>query len=505
MTRRSLASLVLVTGLWVVAGCSAGEAVPREDQRPRLAVGGLRAESNAFYPALSEMRPQERVARDQRLQATGGVRGGLAEAAERLGLDIYPIHTANASFLGTVSDASFNASVDALIRDLTTANPRFDGVFLDLHGAMVVESYPSGDAEIVRRVREAMGPGFPIIVTNDFHGNVTPEGVRNSTVWITYKESPHLDTKERGIQAAEIMAEVLAGRVRPVQAVRKPPILVNLMNHDTFEGPLKPIVAESRRLEAENPRILAVSVPGGYHWADVEWMGPSVIVATDNDPELAEREAERLAGMLWDIRDDLTTLANATETDVAVRRATASQGFPVVLMDTGDNIGGGSAGDGTFLLAEFLRQNAVGWAMSISDPEAVGVAARAGVGQPFDLAVGGKRDNLHGDPVRVRGRVKSVSESSAVIEVDGGNADFRNYLVLTNSPSGARNVDEYVRNGIDPSRQKMLVAKGVVAPLASYREVASEVIMVTTPGPTSVNPAHFTYRNVRRPYYGLDR
>ena len=71
---------------------------------------------------------------------------------------------------------------------------------------MVVESYPSGDLELTRRVREAMGPDIPIIVTHDFHANVDPDMVKYCNTLITYKENPHLDTKQRGIQAATIMA-----------------------------------------------------------------------------------------------------------------------------------------------------------------------------------------------------------------------------------------------------------------------------------------------------------
>jgi len=56
----------------------------------------------------------------------------------------------------------------------------------------------------------------------------------------------------------------------------------------TGREPLKPIVDESRRLE-QNPKILAASVSGGYQFADVPAIGPSVIVVTDNDAELARR------------------------------------------------------------------------------------------------------------------------------------------------------------------------------------------------------------------------
>lgn len=482
------------------------------DNRPRIAVGGLRAESNSFYPALAEMRPREISSREEWLRegARGrSVRAGLIEAAAQLGLDLYPVRTASASFLGKVSDESFDSNLDALIHDLQGADPPFDGVFLDLHGAMVVESYPHGDAEVARRVREAMGPDFPIVVTNDFHGNVAPELVENSDVLITYKEHPHLDTKERGLQAARIMADILAGKVKPVQAIEKPPVLINLIHQDTFTGALKPIVAESRRLESENPKILAVSVPGGYQWADVPEMGPSVIVVTDDEPELAQREAERLSELVVEAGKRLEF--EPPETEEAVRRARESKATPVVLMDTGDNIGGGSAGDSTFLLEEFLRQKTEGWVMSIVDREAVQLAARAGVGSRFDALVGAKTDGLHGDPVRVRGYVRSLRKSqydngdlTAVIEVDGSTRDLQSLLILTSRPSGARSVRELIANGIDPARQSVIVSKGVVAPFATFRDVAGEIIMANTPGPTDVNPAHFHFLQVRRPFYGLD-
>ncbi|HLV02824.1 MAG TPA: MlrC C-terminal domain-containing protein, partial [Acidobacteriota bacterium] len=184
---------------------------------------------------------------------------------------------------------------------------------------------------------------------------------------------------------------------------------------------------------------------------------------------------------------------------------------PVVLMDTGDNIGGGSAGDSTFLLEEFLRQKTEGWVMSIVDREAVEKAAKTGVGSRFDALIGAKTDDLHGRPVRVTGYVRSLRRSqydnadlTAVIEVDGSTRDLQNLLILTSRASGARSVQELTSNGIDPSRQTVIVSKGVVAPFATFRDVAGEIIMANTPGPTDVNPRHFQFKNVRRPFHGLD-
>ena len=375
--------------------------------------------------------------------------------------------------------------------------------------------------EIVRRVREALGEDMPIVVTHDFHANVPQEIVEYSDVLITYKECPHLDPKERGLQAAEIMAGIVSNKVNPVQVIAKPAMLLNLIHHDTFKEPLKPIVDESKRLE-KDPRILAVSVPGGYQWADVPAMGPSVVVVTDNDPELARREAQRLSEMLWALRHKLDfTLPDAS---TAVRLAIKNDAFPVVLIDTGDNIGGGASGDSTFILSELLRQKAQGWVVVIADGEAAEAAFRAGVGEPFDQMVRGKTDRFHGEPVRIQGRVKSLNDGryiepevrhgggrfkdmghTAVIEVEGSTRDLLNLLLLTYKRTSPNSLHQLISNGVYPQRQKILVAKGCIAPRAAYEPIAARLIEVDTPGLTAVNPARFTYKQVRRPMFGLDQ
>ena len=403
---RNVFRLVLALALTSAVVASA------QPKKPRIAVGGLRAESNSLYPKAQPMRELSRtISRqawiEENLKASETTSGILAGAQE-VGLDVYPVLHARAISLGYVEKASFNRLLDTLVEQIKTASPPFDGVILTLHGAMVVDGYPHGDAEVTRRVREAMGDDFPIIVTQDFHANVSEEIVKYSDVLITYKDTPHLDPKERGIQAATIMAGMIRGEINPVQAIVKPPMIVNLLYHNTFAPPYKPVTDESRRLENTNPKILAASVPGGYQWSDVPAMGPSVIVVTDNDLELAEREAKRLGDMLWAMRDQLEF--KVPDVATAVRNAIASDEFPVVLMDTGDNIGGGSAGDATFILSELLRQKAEGWVVVISDPEANKVAFEAGIGGAFDQMVGGKTDKIHGDPVRVTGLVKALHD-----------------------------------------------------------------------------------------------
>jgi microcystin degradation protein MlrC len=498
--------------------------LPAQPVKPRVAVGGILHESNSFSSVKTRLedfqvytaepgRDVLSVWVDNNDEVAGFIEGG-----RRMGLDLVPTLVAHAVPSGPVTDQALDALTAELTRRLKGAG-KLDGVLLALHGAMVTESHPHGDAEIARRVREVIGPNMPLVVTHDYHANISPEIVERSTVLLTYKTNPHVDQKERGNKAAEIMAGIASGRVKPAQALVKPGMLYNIRFQNTNLEPLLPIVEETRRLEKE-PGVLAVSVSGGYQYADVPAMGASVVAVTDNQPEKAREIAQRLSDMLWATRDRLKL--NVPDAATAVRQAAAGDKFPAVLVEMGDNIGGGSTGDATFILSELVRQTATGWVVAIADPEAVGIAARAGVGAPFDAPVGGKTDKLHGEPVRVRGRVKSLHDGqfmeteirhggqryydqglTAVIEVEGSTRDLKNLLMLTTRRQVPFSIHQLVSCGIYPERQKILVVKAAIAFRAAYEPVAARIIEVDTGGVTAINPARFTYKRVPPMLFGL--
>jgi microcystin degradation protein MlrC len=498
--------------------------MPAGDQ-PVIAVGEISHESNSFSAATTGLTdfgwtPDGCVETALRAEeASSTVMSGYLHAARGFGWRLWPTLVARATPRGPVTEEAFETLVGALLAALRRA-PRLDGVLLSLHGAMVTERYASGDTEIVRRVRDAVGRGTPVVVTLDFHANVTPEIVDGTDVLLTYKENPHVDTRERGLQGARIMQEIVAGRVRPTQALAKPPMLYNIVFQYTRREPLRPIVEETRRLE-EDPRILAASVSGGYQYADVPQMGPSAVVAANGDARLADREARRLSGLLWDARGQMALrLPDAAH---AVRLAQDSAEAPVALMDLGDNVGGGSAGDSTFLLDELLRQEASGWVVTLADPAAVQEAVRAGIGGRFEGSVGGKSDTLHGRPVRVSGTVSALHDGryvepevrhggeryfdmglTARVTIDGSTPDLPTVVVLTTKRSSPNSLHQLRSLGVYPERQQILVVKGAIAPRAAYEPVAARIIEVDTPGATAVNPTRFRYARVRRPLWGLD-
>lgn len=488
----------------------------------RVAIGGIMHESNSFSPtptdleAFNVQRGQEMISwwRESYHEVSGFIEG-----AARFGYELFPTLMAHATPSGKVTAGAFETLVGELLDRLKNA-PLLDGLLLALHGAMVSETYPDGDGEIVRRLRAALDEGFPIVVTHDYHANISEQVVGNSTALVIYKTNPHVDQRERGLQAAAILARTIAGEVRPVQALCKPPLLYNIIHHNTSAEPMRSIMQAARDLE-QQPGVLAASVAAGYQYADVYEMGPSAVVVTDGDPNRAQHEAQRLSDMLWNARDHLAfQLPGAAE---AVRIAMESQKTPVVLVETGDNIGGGSAGDSTFILAELLRQKAESWVVVLADPQAIQACVRAGVGAFVNLRVGGKRDRLHGEPVTVSGQVKSLHDGkyveteprhggqrchdqglTAVLEIQDSSPHSSSLLVLTTYREPPTSLHQLLSLGIQPQRQRILVVKAAVAFRAAYEPIAGRIIEVDTPGLTAVNPARFTYRQVRRPLYGLD-
>jgi microcystin degradation protein MlrC len=412
---------------------------------------------------------------------------------------------------GPVTDAVFEHVADALVTGVRMAKP--DGVLVALHGAMVTPTYPDADAEILRRLRAAVGPDVPIACSLDFHGNVSPQMAETANVLVGYQTYPHVDQRDRGRLAAELLVRAVKGEVKPVVHVAKPPLILNLLGQDTAREPMATLMRLARRAE-ELPGVLSVSLMAGFPYADVPEMGPAVIVVADGDRAKAKATADELGAAMWNVREQLYVPCPTPAE--AVAHAIASKQTPVLLVDLGDNIGGGSAGDGTVLLAELVKQRAKGFVVALYAPEAVRVAKAIGVGGVMDGPLGGS-DGMHGPPVTVRGVVRSLHEGkwvetearhggrrqndqghAAVLDLGDGSL-----VVLTSLRTPPFSLGQLTSLGIDPRAASAIVVKAAVAYKAAYAPIAGEIIEVDTPGLTAINPARFSYTRIRRPMYPL--
>ena len=481
-----------------------------------IAIGGIMHESNTFSEMPTDFAAFSQTFARNLLNLWGETHhemGGFIQGTTEYGYTAYPTLMTSATPAGRVTDDAFDRFTEMLIQHLKAA-PKHEGLLLALHGALVAESYPDGDGEILRRLREALGRDLPIVVTLDQHANVSEQMVAESTALVIYKTTPHIDQRQRGLQAAELMMRILADEVTPTQALAKPPMILNILYHNTNVPPMEPILTAAKQLE-ERPDVLVANVAAGYPYADVYEVGPSFVVVTDDNPQLAQTEADRLSDMLWNVHGQLTLdLPDAAQ---AVAQAIASEQRPVILVEMGDNIGGGSPGDSTFVLAELQRQGTSGFVVILCDPEGVQTCVQAGIGAEVALDVGGKADNLHGDPVSIQGKVSLIHDGhyeeteprhggqrhhnqglTAVIAVGDS------LVVLTSRRQTPFSLQQLLSLGIDPTEMRMIVVKAAVAYRAAYEPIAGQIIEVDTPGLTAVNPLHFEYHNVRRPLFPLD-
>ncbi|MEO6811012.1 MAG: M81 family metallopeptidase [Isosphaeraceae bacterium] len=485
----------------------------------RIAIGGLMHESNTFAGARTDYAAFEAGGLEEGsgIQTRWGEAhhevGGFLEGAGRFGFEPIPTLMAWATPAGPVSADAYAELTDRLLKSLRAAGP-VDAVLLALHGAMVADGQTDADGTILTRVRALIGPDRPLVATLDYHANVSPLMVEASDALVAYQTYPHVDQKARGLLASKIAAMAAAGKVRPVQALSKPPLLIHLLAQDSGREPMRGLLAEAEGLERAS-MILSANVLAGFPYADVAANGPSCVVVADGDLDLARRTADQLGQRLWSLRHALTA-APATPED-AVTRALATETTPVILVDLGDNIGGGSAADSTVLIHELLRQKATGAVVVLSDAEAVAACNSAGPGNEVRVNAGGKVDR-HAPPLSILGKVivlhdgRYVEEqprhgglrhndqgATAVVELPGGNL-----IVLTTLRHPPFSLGQLTSLGIKPEQAKVIVVKAAVAYKAAYEPIAGAIIEVDTPGLTAANPSRFTYQHLRRPILPID-
>jgi microcystin degradation protein MlrC len=339
--------------------------------------------------------------------------------------------------------------------------------------------------------------------------------IESTTACVFYRENPHIDARQRGRECAEIIVRTVAGEVRPVQWLETPPLVINIVKQYTGMEPLKTLMDECEEL-IRQPGILSASVIQGYPYADVEEMGMSFLVVADRDRDRARDEARRMAGRAWELRERFQ--GGTLSPTQALHHAMRAQRGPIVLMDVGDNIGGGSPADSTILLAEARRLGATGLLQTLYDPEAVRACVRAGAGGRLTVAVGAKTDDRHGRPVEVTGTVRSLHAGTfedtrpthggqryfdqgltAVLDTGDGHT-----LVLNSKRCGNTSIEQMYSLGVRPEGYQIVVAKGVQSPRPAYEPIAAEIVLVNTPGVTTADLSFFSYERRRRPLYPFE-
>lgn len=438
--------------------------------------------------------------------------GGFLCGLEDERIEAVPLIAAFAEPGGVLTASAYDEVIGLLERELDQAGP-LDGLLLAPHGAMVAEGIPDADGDWMSRVRVRVGPGVPVVATCDPHANVSGRMIEATDALIAYRTNPHLDQRDRGREAARLIARTLRGEVRPVQAACFPPMAIGIERQRTDEPPCAELCELVGRLR-ERPGMLSVSLVLGFPYGDVPEMGSAAIAVADGDRRLAVGVAEELGRRMWDLRGGLVgQLISPAE---AAEEASRSLGT-VCLLDMGDNVGGGAPGDGTVLLHELRRKGAVPALAVLYDPISAAASRSAGIGGRVRLSTGGRKDDRLGPPLtgdfvvtaltdgrfeesepRHGGRMTYDQGPTAVVE--GGGLT----LMLTSRRCSPFSLRQLSHAGLDPRAFRAVVAKGVHAPVAAYAPVCDRLIRVDTPGPTAADMTRFPFRNRRRPMFPFE-
>jgi microcystin degradation protein MlrC len=439
---------------------------------------------------------------------------GFLDGAQAHGWDAVPLPFIVPGIMGTITKDAHEWAKEQILAALRSAG-KVDGVFLQLHGTAVAEHTDDCEGDLLAAIRGVIGDKVPLFASLDGHSNTTPFMVQQATVLIGVKTNPHYDFVPVGRQAARIMAGMVEERVRPTSAWAQPAMVPALQKLYIAPGwPMEHCMRIAQNLAARDPRILDVSLLGGFFPSERRETGINVVVTTNNEPNLARDVAEQVKEACWSRRRAFLT--DMVSVEDAVREAIATEEGPVVLGDLADSGGAGTPGDGTALLAELLKQNAKGAVIgNIADPAAVQDAVRAGIGKEVSLTVGGKVDKFHGPPVSIRGRVRVIHDGvftsattfnagtyrrGTTVVVDCGGVE----VILTSRPVLVFEANHFRSLGIEPTQRKILACKSELQHRAGFDGLAKKIIDVDTPGLATQDLSRLPFKKIRRPVFPLD-
>jgi microcystin degradation protein MlrC len=481
---------------------------------PRIAMAGFQHETNSFATTIAGMAEFEMadawpplLTGADVISGTDGMNlpiAGFAKAARaHPGIELIPILWASAEPSGPVTAEAFDTIAGRILDGIRTAAP-LDGLYLDLHGAMITEQAFDGEAALLGLIREVTGPDLPIAISLDLHANVTAAMVEHATSIAIFRTYPHLDMAETGARALHRLLSHIAGE-RPAKALRQAPYLIPLHAQFTGAGPARELYA---RIADTDGAELAM----GFTGSDMPDAGPSVLVHA-GDQDTADRMADDLLAALLDAEAAFEGLPPSA--DEAVRDALSRpRGMPVVIADVEDNAGGGGSSDTTGLLRALIDAGADGAILAlVNDPEAAALAHAAGPGGVIETGLGG-RSGCSGDaPLEGRFEVMGLSDGTVPFEGEvyrGGTAQIgpTACLRVLGTPGDIRVVVGSVRNqcldrayfrhiGLTPEDARIICVKSTVHFRADFDPIAQATILASVPGALASDLAGAPYKYLR--------
>ena len=441
---------------------------------------------------------------------------GFLDAGRAHDWQITHVLSAAAGPSGKIRRMAFDWLCEPILASIK--NHHYDGLLLGLHGAMGLDFCEDGEGELLRRIRSLVGSEMPIAITLDPHANVSRQMCELADIIVSFKTYPHIDMRDTGRQAGEILQRTMAGEIKPHTIRVSRPMLEEVNGGRTDIGPMIERIAAARTYE-EQADVFAVSINAGFASADVTEVGPTVLVTGQGDFAAHTAFAESIADDIWQRRFEvLNDYLSATKAAAIAAAYQPDQG-PLVIADYADNPGAGGYGDSTELLRELLNAGVTNACFApLVDGEVVQELQAAVVGERVQLSLGGKTDpDFGGGPLVVEAELIALYDGhfigdgpmlhglhgsfgpSAVIRVDG-----IEILVVT-IPRQILDLQQFRAFAIDPQNKQVVALKSMQHFRAAFEPIAGQIIVCDSGALCTPRYDRLPYRNVPRPIFPLDQ
>ncbi|MBL9151548.1 MAG: M81 family metallopeptidase [Verrucomicrobiales bacterium] len=412
---------------------------------------------------------------------------------------------------GTLAKADWEVMAAEFLDEIRRAPP-VDGVYFCMHGAMASEEELDPEGWLLAETRKILGEAVPIVVSLDLHGILTDRMVEHSDAIVAYHTYPHVDFFETGQRAARLLRRIVVGEVRPVTAKIAIPALVRGDELITATGSFGECIRLAQAAET-GPRGLSAGMFIGNPFTDVPSLQTYSFVVTDDDPELAEREARRIADCFWShhekMRVPLKSLDEMTEILCSHRG-----GGTIAIVDAADATSSGASGDSNAVLRALMAAGYRGrLLLPIVDEAAARQAFAAGIGATITTTVGGSLDPDRFTPLEITATVRLLADGrfrsesfgeewlagpTAVLEAGGVT------LVVGSRAVNLYDRSFFLRHGQDPRLFDAVVVKSPHCQPHMYADWCVRMVNVDAPGSSSANLPYLGHTRCRRPIFPLD-
>ncbi len=415
--------------------------------------------------------------------------------------DIEFVGTLSAKALpgGPVEPSAYETIQNELLSHLKEHGP-FDGIYLDMHGAMNVADRDDAEGDWIVAIRDIVGDDCLISASYDLHGNVSERIMKNIDIITGFRTAPHIDYMETRERAMSLLVRCIREGIRPKKAFVKIPVGLPGEKTSTEWEPGMSIYNEIIP-QIDGNKVMDATIQVGYVWADEPRM-TACAIAIGLDEDAIQQAASHLAQVYWDRRADFEFGVPALSVDECIQQAMQDTVKPVLISDSGDNPTAGGVGDVTYFLSRALDINPKDMIYaSIPDTEAVSACINAGLGNAVSLSIGGKWDTRNSQPLDVSGVVefiKADEENPQVILKVGG---IR--IILTSKRTPFHYRQQFIDLGIIPEDHDIVVVKiGYLVP--ELKAMAEKAYLALSVGAVNQDIVKLPYQRIGRPCYPFD-